>query len=100
MTRRGGFYHSPFPIPHSPFPIPHSRLIPPIPNPEKRASPASGLLLEAFCLLDPVIRGIDLAGARLGALAHVFGQVAEAIGVVFGNQLAIGALDRALVGIA
>lgn len=54
----------------------------------------------AALFLDPVVRGVDLAGARLGALAHVFGQVAEAVGVVFGDQFAVGALDRAVIGVA
>ena len=57
-------------------------------------------VLEAAHFLDAVVGGVDFAGACLGALAHVFGQVAEAVGVVFGNQLAVGALDRALVGVA
>src|SRR3546814_16497032 len=40
----------------------------------EKASPASGLLLEPAHLLDTVIRGVDLAGARFSLIAHVLRQ--------------------------
>src|SRR6185312_469796 len=54
-------------------------------------------LLEASFRLDPLVGGVDLAGAGLGLPAHRLGQVAEAVGVMFGNQLAVGALHRTVV---
>src|SRR5574337_2075502 len=44
-------------------------------------------------------RRVDLAGARFGAAAQVLGHVAEPVRVEFADQLAIRALDGALVGI-
>src|SRR5690348_18409411 len=63
-------------------------------------SRAGALLPKAAFGLYALPRRIDLAGAMFGATPQIFRHVAEAIGMVFADQLAIRTLDGALVGVA
>src|SRR6185312_3214343 len=59
-----------------------------------------GRLAKTSLGLYALPRRIDFAGTCLGATAQILRHVAEAIGMVLADQLAVGALDGALVGIA
>src|SRR5690606_16507343 len=57
---------------------------------------ASGLGAQ---LADGVVGGVDLAGLFLRLAAQVLGHATQAVGVVLGDQPAVGAVDLRLAGI-
>src|SRR5690606_6224993 len=57
---------------------------------------ASGLGAQ---LADGVVGGVDLAGLLLRLAAQVLGHATQAVGVVLGNQAAVGTVDLGLAGV-